>query len=114
MKKRQYEFDLRNVSVRKVGFDLLKLLIGILKVFIVSLSLFIVVYAVVANFVSTDTEKRLRKDKEYAAYEKERRKLSIEIAKVISEGGIPSAEQTRRYDELEKLIKSRKELLDAE
>ena len=61
-----------------------------------------------------EREKRLRKDKEYAAYEKERRKLSIEIAKVISEGGIPSAEQTRRYDELEKLIKSRKESLNIE
>lgn len=68
MKKKQYEFDLRNVSVRKVGFDILKLLIGVLKVFIISLSLFIVIYAVMANFISTDTEKRLRR--EIRAYEK--------------------------------------------
>jgi len=61
-----------------------------------------------------ERERKLRKDKEYAAYEKERRKLSIEIAKVISEGGIPSAEQTRRYDELEKLIQERKTALGVE
>ena len=51
-----------------------------------------------------EREKKLRKDKDYAAYEKERRKLSIEIAHVISEGGIPSAEMSSRYEELEKLI----------
>ena len=51
-----------------------------------------------------EREKILRKDKEYAAYEKERRKLSIEIARIISEGGIPSAEMSSRYEELEKLI----------
>ena len=61
-----------------------------------------------------EREKRLLRDKEYAAYEKERRKLSIEIAKIISEGGIPSVEQSRRYDELEALIKERKERLEAE
>ena len=55
-----------------------------------------------------EREKELRKDKEYAAYEKERRKLSIEIARVISEGGVPSAETSRRYEELEKLIAEKK------
>ena len=74
-----------------------------------------------ASYASYDTaaeeeerERKLRKDKEYAAYEKERRKLAIEIAKIISEGGIPSAEQSHRYDELEALIKKCKERLGAE
>lgn len=49
-------------------------------------------------------EKALHKDKEYAALEKERRKLSIEIAHVISDGGTPSVEMSSRYEELERLI----------
>ena len=53
-------------------------------------------------------ERALRKDKEYAALEKERRKLSIEIAHVISDGGIPSAEMSSRYEELEKLLSEKK------
>ncbi|MBP5610032.1 MAG: hypothetical protein J6X72_01655, partial [Clostridia bacterium] len=57
-------------------------------------------------------EKALRKDKEYAALEKERRKLSIEIAHVISGGGIPSAEMSSRYEELEKLIAEKKAALN--
>ena len=59
-----------------------------------------------------EREKRLRKDKEYAAYEKERRKLSIEIARAISEGEMPSAEMSRRYEELEKLIAEKKENIE--
>lgn len=55
-----------------------------------------------------EQEKKLRKDKEYAALEKERRKLSIEIARIISEGDIPSAEMSSRYDELEKLLAEKK------
>ena len=58
-----------------------------------------------------EREKALRKDKEYAAYEKERRKLSIEIAHILSEGGIPSAEMSSRYEELEKLIAAKKAAL---
>ena len=57
-------------------------------------------------------EEALRKDKEYAALEKERRKLSIEIAHVISDGGIPSAEMSSRYEELEKLIAEKKAALN--
>lgn len=59
-----------------------------------------------------EREKQLRKDKEYAAYEKERRKLSIEIARIISEGGMPSAETSRRYEELERLIAEKKAKLE--
>lgn len=68
----------------------------------------------VSGITKEEREKRLRKDAQYASYEKERRKLSIEIAKAISEGEIPSVEKTRRYDELEKLIAKRKEELGAE
>ena len=60
-----------------------------------------------------ELEKRLRKDKEYAAYEKERRKLSIEIARIISNGDTPSAEMSRRYEELEKLIAEKRAKLMA-
>ena len=56
--------------------------------------------------------KELRKDKEYAAYEKERRKLSIEIARILSDGGIPPADISRRYEELEKLISEKKTQLE--
>ena len=59
-----------------------------------------------------EREKQLRKDKEYAAYEKERRKLSIEIARIISDGGLPPAEMSRRYEELEKLIAEKKSQLN--
>ena len=59
-----------------------------------------------------ERERKLRKDKEYAAYEKERRKLSIEIAHVISDGGTPSAEMSSRYEELEKLIAEKKAKLE--
>ena len=57
--------------------------------------------------------RRLMKDKEYAAYEKERRKLSIEIAHIISDGGTPSAEMSSRYEELERLIAAKKAELEA-
>jgi len=59
-----------------------------------------------------ERERRLRKDKEYAAYEKERRKLSIEIAHIISDGGTPSVEMSSRYEALEKLIAEKKAKLD--
>ena len=59
-----------------------------------------------------EKERQLRKDKEYAAYEKERRKLSIEIAHVISDGGTPSVEMSSRYEELERLIAEKKAKLE--
>ena len=61
-----------------------------------------------------EREKQLRKDKEYAALEKERRKLSIEIAHIISDNGTPSAEMSSRYEELEKLIAQKKAELEKE
>ena len=59
-----------------------------------------------------ERERKLRKDKEYAAYEKERRRLSIEIAHVISDGGTPSVEMSSRYEELERLIAEKKAKLE--
>ncbi len=59
-----------------------------------------------------EKEKKLRKDKEYAAFEKERRKLSIEIARIISEGKIPSADMSSRYEELENLISEKRANLE--
>ena len=68
MKPRRYSFDRRSMSVRREGFDFLGLLGNVVRVLLVSLSLFIVAYFILANFVSTDTEKRLRR--EIRAYEK--------------------------------------------
>lgn len=65
-----------------------------------------------AGMNQEEKEKQLRKDKEYAALEKERRKLSIEIARIISDGNIPPAETSRRYEELEKLISEKKSSLN--
>ena len=66
-----------------------------------------------AGMNQEEKEKQLRKDKEYAALEKERRKLSIEIARIISDGKIPPADMSRRYEELEKLIAEKKSALNA-
>lgn len=68
MKRRQYSYDDRTMRVRKAGFNFLGLLGNVLKVLLVSLSLFIIFYFVLAAFLSTDTEKRLRR--EIRAYEK--------------------------------------------
>lgn len=68
MKQRQYSYDDRTMRVRKAGFNFLGLLGNALKVLLVSLSLFIVLYFILAAFLSTDTEKRLRR--EIRAYEK--------------------------------------------
>ena len=61
-----------------------------------------------SQMTEEEKERKLMKDKEYAAYEKERRKLSIELAHIISDGGMPSAEMSSRYEELEKLIAEKK------
>ena len=68
MKRRQYSFDIHSMSVRKAGFNFLGLLGNVLKVLLFSLSLFIVAYFILAKFLSTDAEKRLRR--EIRAYEK--------------------------------------------
>ena len=55
MKQRQYSYDDRTMRVRKAGFNFLGLLGNALKVLLVSLSLFIVLYFILAAFLSTDT-----------------------------------------------------------
>ncbi|MCR5560280.1 MAG: M23 family metallopeptidase [Bacteroidales bacterium] len=68
MKLRQYLYDSRTMRYRKAGFDFLGLLAGVFKVVLVSLSLFIVAYFILAAFLSTDAEKRL--SREIRAYER--------------------------------------------
>ena len=62
MKQRRYEYDGSSMRYRKARFNVLGLLGTVLKVVIVSLSLFTVLYFLVATFVSTDTEKRLARE----------------------------------------------------
>lgn len=68
MKLRQYSYDDRTMSYRKAGFNFLGLLGNVLRILLVSLSLFVVAYFILARFLSTDAEKRLRR--EIKAYEK--------------------------------------------
>ena len=68
MKERKYEYDGGQMRYRKARFNVLGLLLNVLKVFLVSVSLFTVLYFILATFISTDTEKRLAR--EIRAYEK--------------------------------------------
>lgn len=68
MKREQYSFDSRSMRYLKAGFNVLGFLGNVLRVLLVSLTLFIVLYFILATFLSTDTEKRLRR--EIRAYEK--------------------------------------------
>lgn len=68
MKQREYEFDHKSMRYHKARFNILGLLATVLRVFLVSLSLFVVLYFILATFISTDTEKRL--GREIKAYEK--------------------------------------------
>lgn len=68
MKQKRYEFDGRDMRYRKARVNVLGFLGTVLKVVLVSLSLFIVLYFILATFLSTDTEKRLAR--EIRAYEK--------------------------------------------
>ncbi len=67
MKRQKLEYDIKNMKYRKVGFDFLKYLLLALRVIVVSLSLSIVLYGLFATFISTDTERRLKR--EIKAYE---------------------------------------------
>ena len=68
MRPSRYSYDDRTMRVRKAGFNFLGLLGNALRIILVSLSLFIVAYFILATFLSTDAEKRLRR--EIRAYEK--------------------------------------------
>lgn len=67
MKPSKYSFDSRTMRYLKAGFNVLGFLGGVLRVLLVSLTLFIILYFILATFLSTDTEKRLRR--EIKAYE---------------------------------------------
>lgn len=60
--KGQYEFDKVNFHFRKVSRSISEWLLTILRYFIVSLSLAIIYYLIFSLFVSTDTERRLRRE----------------------------------------------------
>ncbi len=68
MKPSRYEYDNKSMRYRKARFNFLGLISNLLRVILVSLSLFVVLYFVLAAFISTDTEKRLAR--EIRAYEK--------------------------------------------
>lgn len=68
MKPSQYEYDDKSMRYRKARFDFIGLLGVLLRAFIVSLTLFVVLYFIFATFISSDTEKRLAR--EIRAYEK--------------------------------------------
>ena len=61
-KKRLYIFDRGDVSVRKDKFSFLKIVWTGIKVFLASVSLFTVLYLILSIFLSTDTERRLRRE----------------------------------------------------
>lgn len=67
-KGRIYEYDGKNFSFRKATTSMWKVLGRVLKVLLVSMSLFVVGYMLLATFLSTDAEKRLRR--ENRAYER--------------------------------------------
>jgi len=68
MKQKRYEYDGSSMRYRKARVNVLGFLGTVLKVVIVSVSLFTVLYFILATFLSTDTEKRLAR--EIRAYEK--------------------------------------------
>ena len=68
MRRDKYSYDNRTMSYRKAGFNFLGLLGNVVRILLVSLSLFIVAYFILATFLSTDAEKRLRR--EIRAYER--------------------------------------------
>ena len=68
MKHRTYIFDNVGMTARKFTRSAWTVIWGALRVFLVSLSLFVVLYLVLSLVISTDTEKVLRR--ENRAYEK--------------------------------------------
>ena len=62
MSKKTYIFDAAAMKVRKVTRSVWTILGSVLRVFLVSVSLFIVIYLILSLVLSTDTEKRLRRE----------------------------------------------------
>lgn len=61
-RKQIFTFDKGDVRMRKDRFSILKFLWTGIKIILASMSLFIVLYAIVAVVISTDTERRLRRE----------------------------------------------------
>ena len=59
---RHYEFDRSTFSFRKVTRTAGSIFLTVLKYFLVTASLAVVYYVIFALFVSTDTERRLRRE----------------------------------------------------
>jgi len=58
----QYEFDSKQVRARRVRRSFWKIFSRILKLFLASIALFIVLYSIIALVLSTDAERRLRRE----------------------------------------------------
>lgn len=62
MKKGRLEFDPRSYSFKKAGRDISHLVWRVVRYVLLTLSLTIAAYAVLALFISTDTERKLQKE----------------------------------------------------
>ncbi len=62
MARKIYIFDRAGVRARKAPLLIWKTLLGILRIILISVSLFIVLYLILSLVLSTDTEKRLRRE----------------------------------------------------
>lgn len=62
MSKRTYIFDAAAMTVRKFTRSVWTVVWSVVRVFLVSLSLFVVIYFILSLVLSTDTEKRLRQE----------------------------------------------------
>lgn len=62
MAKKIYIFDRSGVIARKATLSVWKGLLGVFRIFLISVSLFVVLYLVLSMVISTDTEKRLRRE----------------------------------------------------
>ena len=85
-----YEFDRSNFSFRKVTRTAGSVLLTVLKYFLVTASLAVVYYIIFAAFVSTDTERRLRRENKI--YEKVYPEMLDEYLKFAGEVGRTSVE----------------------
>ena len=62
MSRKTYIFDAAAMTVRKFTKSVWTTVWSVLRVLLVSLSLFVLIYFVLSLFISTDTEKRLRRE----------------------------------------------------
>ena len=98
MSKKTYIFDSAAMTVRKFTRSVWTVVWSVLRIFLVSLSLFIVIYLILSLVLSTDTEKRLRR--ENRIYEKAFESVP-EKQDLLSESmDILSIKDSRIYEEV--------------